>query len=176
MSVFRLPLRGLNSRSAFSSCSPIPLSGLAAHAGGQGLLGVTGLTTALLGILSDPAVPQRSSNPSAVVEPAPIRAARAPRPGEYGAAFDAQHYDISLTLPPSGSVISGHTEVTVARRPGRTLDAATRSDRSRGHRRQYQRQSCRLLPRLGQAPHCAAAESAVGLTPANRRRLPRHAG
>ena len=61
---------------------------------------VTGLlTTALLGI-SDPAVPQQSSNQSAVVEPAPIPAARAPRPGEYGAAFDAQHYDISLTLPP----------------------------------------------------------------------------
>lgn len=78
---------------------------------------VTGLlTTALLGI-SEPAVPQQSSNQSAVVEPAPIPAARAPRPGEYGAAFDAQHYDISLTLPPSGSVISGHTEVTVARRP-----------------------------------------------------------
>jgi aminopeptidase N len=75
------------------------------------------LVAALLGVVSDATVPQQSPGQPPVVEPAPIPAARAPRPGEYGAAFDALHYDISLTLPPSGSVISGHTEITVARRP-----------------------------------------------------------
>jgi aminopeptidase N len=47
-------------------------------------------------------------------EPAPIAAGRAPRPGEYTAAFDALHYDIHVTLPTAGSVIEGTTEIQFA--------------------------------------------------------------
>ena len=47
-------------------------------------------------------------------EPAAIRAGRAPRPGEYAAGFDALHYGIRLTLPATGSVIDGTTEIQLA--------------------------------------------------------------
>jgi aminopeptidase N len=47
-------------------------------------------------------------------EPAPIKAARAPRPGEYAPVFDALHYDIRVTLPATGSVIEGTTEIQLA--------------------------------------------------------------
>lgn len=50
-------------------------------------------------------------------EPAPIKAARPPRPGQYGEGFDAIHYDIRLTLPATGSVIEGTTEIQVALTP-----------------------------------------------------------
>jgi aminopeptidase N len=50
-------------------------------------------------------------------EPAPIKAARAPRPGEYAPGFDALHYDIRVTLPATGSVIEGTTEIQLALTP-----------------------------------------------------------
>ena len=50
-------------------------------------------------------------------EPAPIKAARAPRPGEYAPEFDALHYDIRVTLPETGSLIEGTTEIQLALTP-----------------------------------------------------------
>jgi aminopeptidase N len=47
-------------------------------------------------------------------EPAPIEAGRAPRQDEYAAGFDALHYSIRLTLPATGSVIDGTTEIQLA--------------------------------------------------------------
>ena len=52
---------------------------------------------------------------SDATEPAPIKAGRAPRAGEYGPGFDALHYDIHVTLPSDGSVIEGTTDIHLAR-------------------------------------------------------------
>src|SRR5688572_9582120 len=69
----------------------------------------------LAGSLSVPSESQQGFGVlSETREPAPIRAGRAPRPGEYAAGFDALHYGIRLTLPATGSVIDGTTEIQLA--------------------------------------------------------------
>lgn len=50
---------------------------------------------------------------TSTVEPAPITVGRAPDADEYAQPFDARHYDIRLTVPASGSDITGITEVTL---------------------------------------------------------------
>jgi aminopeptidase N len=46
-------------------------------------------------------------------EPPPIAPGRAPHAGEYDSHFDAQHYDLQLTIPDSGPEIQGRTEIQI---------------------------------------------------------------
>ncbi|HEX6938071.1 MAG TPA: M1 family metallopeptidase [Longimicrobiales bacterium] len=48
------------------------------------------------------------------VEPPPIEAGRAPRPGPYAPGFDAVHYDLALTLPDTGAYIRGVASARIA--------------------------------------------------------------
>ena len=59
-------------------------------------------------------------------EPAAVAAGQAPEAGEYPRPFDALHYDIRLSLPSSGNVITGSTTIRLIVAGGRpdtlTLD------------------------------------------------------
>jgi aminopeptidase N len=68
---------------------------------------------ALVGSLIVPLESKQRANGRSPAEPAPIAAGRAPRGGEYSAAFDAIHYDIHVALPVSGSVIEGTTDIEI---------------------------------------------------------------
>ncbi len=77
----------------------------------RALLLALGLAWALSGPVASQ---QRSSSAALPAEPAPILAGRPAAPGEYSSAFDAVHYDIRLTLPITGSVIEGSTDIQIA--------------------------------------------------------------
>ena len=64
-----------------------------------------------------PAVQPSPSSP--VGEPAAIEAGQAPASGEYPRPFDVQHYDIQLSLPSTGSRITGTTDIRAVVARGR---------------------------------------------------------
>lgn len=49
------------------------------------------------------------------MEPPPIEAGVAPPPGPYAPGFDAIHYDVTISLPDTGSFIRGRTVATLRR-------------------------------------------------------------
>lgn len=63
--------------------------------------------------------PVRAVPPAgAATEPPPIEPGQAPPPGPYAPGFDAVHYDITLTLPDTGTFIRATTLAHVALVPG----------------------------------------------------------
>jgi aminopeptidase N len=70
--------------------------------------------------------PGRAPAAAPAGEPAAVAAGQAPGAGEYPRPFDAQHYDIRLSLPSSGNLITGSTSIRLIVARGRpetlTLD------------------------------------------------------
>src|SRR5690606_35925985 len=75
---------------------------------------IIALIVALLGASMTGCIraPRGSADPTPI-EPPPIEAGIVPPAGPYAPGFDAVHYEISLSLPDSGSYIEGRTVASV---------------------------------------------------------------